>query len=105
MKGKTMKPLKKCVCTIAALCGLSAFTNASPVAAETIVIEAGQVLLDAQSEPIPNARIIVEDGRIARIVKAGEAAPSFLYHAIVSSNSAEAIVAPPTPSRPVLAPR
>ena len=41
---------------------------ASPAAAETVVIDAGSVILDAASDPSGPALIVVEDGRIADII-------------------------------------
>ncbi|WP_371815507.1 amidohydrolase family protein [Erythrobacter sp. JK5] len=45
---------------------------AMPAAAETIVIEAGSVILDANSAPTGPATIVVEDGRIAEIITDGD---------------------------------
>ncbi len=65
-----MKALTKMA---AAMTGLAALL-ASPAYAETIVIEAGSVIMDADSEPTGPASIIVEDGIITQIVLDGEAA-------------------------------
>ena len=65
-----MKALTKIA---AAMTGLAAVL-ASPAYAETIVIDAGSVIMDAGSEPTGPASIIVEDGIITQIALDGEAA-------------------------------
>ncbi len=44
----------------------------APVAAETVVIEAGSVILDANSEPTGPATIVIEDGKITQVLTQGE---------------------------------
>jgi len=65
-----MKALTKIA---AAMTGLAAVL-AAPAYAETIVIDAGSVIMDASSDPTGPATIIVEDGVITQIVLDGEAA-------------------------------
>ncbi len=67
-----MKSLKKlAVGLVACVAGMSA-----PVAAETIWIEAGSVITDANSEPTGPVNIIVKDGRIEAIIPLPSDAPS-----------------------------
>jgi len=58
-----MKSLAKLATAAAAI----AATMAAPLAAETIAIRAGSVIVDADSEPTGPAVIIIEDGRIVSI--------------------------------------